>query len=139
MKRREAELATRYGPKHPQMINVKAELRDIGAAIAVELRKRVAALANDAEVARARETALTLALSDVEDRSVDLNRASVGLRQLEREADASRRIYEDVLARYKETTEQQNVLLGKHCTLAQGYKYYKPMTKEQLLELAQTV
>ncbi|MEM7271314.1 MAG: GNVR domain-containing protein, partial [Pseudomonadota bacterium] len=109
VRRREAELATRYGPKHPQMINVKAELRDIGSAIAVELRKRVAALANDAEVARAREAALLAALSDVEDRSVDLSRASVGLRQLEREAEASRRIYEDVLARYKETTEQQNI------------------------------
>ena len=109
VKRREAELATRYGPKHPQMINVKAELRDIGAAIAAELRKRVATLANDAEVARAREAALTAALTDVEDRSVDLSRASVGLRQLEREAEASRRIYEDVLARYKETTEQQDI------------------------------
>lgn len=109
VKRREAELDTRYGPKHPQMINVKAELRDIGGAIAAELRKRVATLANDAEVARAREAALTAALSDVEDRSVDLSRASVGLRQLEREAEASRRIYEDVLARYKETTEQQDI------------------------------
>ncbi len=109
VKRREAELATRYGPKHPQMINVKAELRDIGGAIASELRKRVATLANDAEVARAREAALSTALSDVEDRSVDLSRASVGLRQLEREAEASRRIYEDVLARYKETTEQQDI------------------------------
>lgn len=109
VKRREAELATRYGPKHPQMINVKAELRDIGGAIAAELRKRVATLANDAEVARAREAALTAALSEVEDRSVDLSRASVGLRQLEREADASRRIYEEVLARYKETTEQQDI------------------------------
>ena len=109
VKRREAELATRYGPKHPQMINVNAELRDIGGAIATELRKRVATLANDAEVARAREAALTAALSDVEDRSVDLSRASVGLRQLEREAEANRRIYEDVLARYKETTEQQDI------------------------------
>lgn len=109
VRRREAELATRYGPKHPQMINVKAELRDIGGAIAAELRKRVATLANDAEVARAREAALTAALTDVEDRSIDLSRASVGLRQLEREAEASRRIYEDVLARYKETTEQQNI------------------------------
>lgn len=109
VKRREAELVTRYGPKHPKMINVKAELHDIGGAIAAELRKRVATLANDAEVARAREAALTTALTDVEDRSVDLSRASVGLRQLEREAEASRRIYEDVLARYKETTEQQDI------------------------------
>ena len=109
VKRREAELATRYGPKHPKMINVKAELRDIAGAIAAELRKRVATLANDAEVARAREAALTAALGDVEDRSLDLSRASVGLRQLEREAEASRRIYEDVLARYKETTEQQDI------------------------------
>ena len=105
VKRREAELATRYGPKHPKMINVKAELGDIRSAISTELRKRVASLANDVEVALAREAALTAALTDVEDRNVDLSRASVGLRQLEREANANRRIYEDVLTRAKETAE----------------------------------
>lgn len=109
VKRREAELATRYGPKHPQMINVRAELSDIGAALSAELRKRVATLSNEVEVAAAREAALLAALSELEERTVDLSRASVGLRRLEREAAANRRIYEDVLSRYKETSESQEV------------------------------
>ncbi|MEM7267632.1 MAG: polysaccharide biosynthesis tyrosine autokinase [Pseudomonadota bacterium] len=109
VRRREAELATRYGSKHPKMINVRAELRDIAGGIAAEIRKRVSSLANDAEVARTREATLVAALADVEDRSSDLSRASVGLRQLEREAAASRKIYEDVLARYKETVESGEI------------------------------
>ncbi len=109
VKRRAAELATRYGPKHPKMANVQAELRDLSAAIGAEVRKLVAGLDNDVAVAAAREETLAAELSGLEDRSVDLSRASVGLRQLEREAEASRRIYENFLDRWKETTEARNL------------------------------
>lgn len=105
VKRREAELATRYGAKHPKMVNVKAELRDLSIAISGEVGKIVAGLENDVAVAVAREETLAAELTGLEDRSVDLSRASVGLRQLEREAEASRRIYENFLARWKETSE----------------------------------
>ncbi len=103
--RREAELATRYGPKHPKMLNVEAELRDLSAAISGEVTKLVAGLENDVGVALAREAALSEALSELEARAMGQSRDAVGLRQLEREADASRRVYETFLARWKETTE----------------------------------
>lgn len=105
VKRRQAELSTRYGPKHPKMVNVQAELRDIGGGIASEVTKLVAGLENDVEVAIAREDALATSLADLEARALDQARGAVGLRQLEREADASRKIYETFLARWKETTE----------------------------------
>ncbi|MEM7545960.1 MAG: polysaccharide biosynthesis tyrosine autokinase [Pseudomonadota bacterium] len=105
VKRQEAELSTRYGPKHPRMANVRAELKDLFGAIASEVSKLVAGLQNDVEVALARERTLADALAELEARSADQSRAAVGLRQLEREADASRRIYESFLSRWKETTE----------------------------------
>ena len=52
--RSRAELATRYGPKHPRMINVEAELGDIDANIKTEIRKVVAGIQNEVDVARAR-------------------------------------------------------------------------------------
>lgn len=107
--RREAELSARYGPKHPKIANVRAELDDLSDAIGAEVTKLIAGLKNDAAIALARERALAVELAGLEERSVDLSRASVGLRQLEREAEASRRIYETLLGRWKETTEARDL------------------------------
>ena len=107
--RREAELGTRYGNKHPRMINVRAETKDVRAAISTEVRKIIEGLRNDMAVARAREQALEQSLGELEDRSVVISRSSVQLRQLEREAEADRQIYQNFLNRFRETTEQENL------------------------------
>ena len=39
--RRAAEMATEYGPRHPKMINVKAELDDIRERLEAEVEKIV--------------------------------------------------------------------------------------------------
>lgn len=107
--RRRAELATRYGPKHPRMINVEAELGDIDGNIKLEIRKVVAGIQNEVEVARARVNALEASLDQLKTENVALNRAQVQLRELEREAEANRVLLETFLARFKETTNQQDI------------------------------
>lgn len=107
--RREAELATRYGEKHPKMIDIRAKTKDVRAAVSAEVRTIVEGLRNDVAVARARENALEQSLGELEDRSVAMSRSSVELRQLEREAEADRLIYQNFLNRFRETTEQENL------------------------------
>jgi len=107
--RQEAELSARYGDKHPRMVKVRAEIADARGAISAEVGKVIEGLRNDAAVARAREQALTRSLSELEDKSVVLARASVELRQLEREAEADRLIYQNFLNRLRETTEQEDL------------------------------
>lgn len=107
--RNRAELATRYGPKHPRMINVEAELNDIDANIKIEIRKVVAGIQNEVNVARARVAALEESLDQLKTENVSLNRAQVQLRELEREAEANRVLLETFLARFKETTNQQDI------------------------------
>ena len=107
--RNRAELATRYGPKHPRMINVEAELSDIDANIKIEIRKVVAGIQNEVDVARARVAALEESLEQLKNENVSLNRAQVQLRELEREAEANRVLLETFLARFKETTNQQDI------------------------------
>lgn len=109
LRRQEAELGTRYGDKHPRIINVRAEIADARGGISIEVRKIVEGLKNDVAVARAREAALDRSLTDLEDKSVQLSRSSVELRQLEREADADRLIYETFLSRFRETSEQEGL------------------------------
>lgn len=107
--RSRAELATRYGPKHPRMINVEAELGDIENNIRLEIRKVVAGIQNEVDVARARVTALEASLDQLKTENVAVNRAQVQLRELEREAEANRVLLETFLARFKETTNQQDI------------------------------
>lgn len=107
--RREAELATRYGDRHPRMINLRAEIADVNSAIAAEARTTLSGLQNDVEVARARERTLEANLRSLEQRSIQQSRGSVELRQLQREAEANRLIYENFLTRFKETSEQEDL------------------------------
>lgn len=107
LKRREAELSNRYGPKHPTMIELRTEVSDIEAAIAGEVRQIVTGLQNDVQIARARQVTLTTGLSELEVQAGGQSEATVGLRQLEAEADADRRIYNDFLQRLNETREQE--------------------------------
>ncbi len=107
--RREAELSNRYGPNHPRMLNVRSEMVDLKKKIEDEVRKIVQGLTNEVQVAKARESTLQTQLDRLERQAGDLGRSAVGLRQLEREAESSRVIYNSFMGRFKETREQEDI------------------------------
>jgi len=109
VRRREAELSNRYGPRHPTMINVRAELADLRQKIGEEVRRIVQGLENELEVTRAKEASLQATLNELQGISGDNARAEVQLRELERQAEANRVLYENFLSRSKETREQQDL------------------------------
>jgi capsular exopolysaccharide synthesis family protein len=111
VRRREAELATRYGERHPTMINVRAERRDIQRKIDEEIQKILKSLAGEVSIAHAREDQLQKDLSILETKAGKELKSSVQLRQLQREADANRALYENFLGRFKQTSEQQDMQL----------------------------
>ena len=102
-----AELAAVYGPKHPKMIAVRAEMNDLRRKIRLEVRKIVRQVRSEAEVAQARVVSLTKSLQELEGRSSQLNEKSIKLRSLQREAKANQTLLETVLARFKEATAQK--------------------------------
>lgn len=107
VERRAAELASEFGPKHPRIITVEAEMADLQAKIRSEVNRIVDGLRNEVAVARARVAALSGALNDLKRRMGDLNEADVQLRALEREAQANRALFETFLTRSKETDTQE--------------------------------
>lgn len=107
--RREADLSARYGDKHPAIINVRAELRDVRRQIGSEINKIIGGLANEAEAARIRERSLQTQLAELQSRAAQSNSAEVKLRELEREAQANRILYENFLGRFKETAETEDM------------------------------
>ncbi|SOD97201.1 Wzz/FepE/Etk N-terminal domain-containing protein [Caenispirillum bisanense] len=107
--RRQSELAARYGDKHPRMIDVTAELDDLRRKIAAEVSAIAKGLENEVRVARAREDSLVRSLAELQGRDAREDEAAITLRELEREAEATRLMYESFLARFKETTQQQSL------------------------------
>ncbi|MDT8343706.1 MAG: polysaccharide biosynthesis tyrosine autokinase [Thermohalobaculum sp.] len=136
--RREAELATRYGDRHPNMINVRAEIRDVNSAITSEVRKIIDGLGNDVEVAHARERALGESLAELEQKYSGLSQNSVQLRQLVREAEANRLIYENFLQRFKETSEQESLQTADARVLSSAKPPFGPSSpnRKKVLGLA---
>jgi succinoglycan biosynthesis transport protein ExoP len=107
--RKDAELSTHYGARHPAIINVRAELRDVRHKIEEEINKIVGNLAQDVQISRIREGSLQQNLADLQQKANQNNVAEVQLHQLDREAQANRTLYESFLTRFKETSEQENI------------------------------
>ncbi len=106
-----ADLATRYGDKHPQMLKVLAEQQDLRGKIGREVAQIVANIKTEAEVALERERQLGEALEKLKEQQTVMRDATVKLRELEREATTSRQVFESFLGRYKQTAETQGLEL----------------------------
>ena len=104
--RSEAELSTIYGERHPRMIEVRAQARDLQTSIEIETARIVEGLRNEMRVTRARVVSLESSLRDLTERVADENLTQIRLGELEREAQADRDIYLAFLTRFKETSEQ---------------------------------
>lgn len=97
------QMAQEYGPRHPRMINVRAELTDIRAKIAEEVERIVFSLDNSLEVARTREATLEESIEELKAEAVRLTASQARLRVLEREAAANQALFDMFLARQMET------------------------------------
>ena len=108
VERKAAELSEEYGERHPKMINVRAEIQDIRSKIILEVKKIIKGLENAVEIARAGEQSLEQSLEQLKVVLSTSNRAEVQLRSFEREANANRNLLETFLARFKETSSQED-------------------------------
>jgi capsular exopolysaccharide synthesis family protein len=106
---RASELSVEFGPKHPRMLQVQAELAEIQERIAIEVNNVAAGLENEAEFARTRVRSLEESLGQAQDQSSGRNKEAVQLRALQREAAANRALFETFLGRFKETSTTQGM------------------------------
>jgi polysaccharide biosynthesis transport protein len=107
--RRVGDLNQRYGDSHPRMLQTRAEQGQIQGRITAEVNKILSSLQGDVEAARSKEVELQAQVTALETKAGGLGQSEVELRQLEREAQSSRSVYEDFLKRFKELREQQDL------------------------------
>ena len=105
----EADLSSKYGPRHPLVANVHAQLRDTQRLINEEIQRILQSTRHDYDIARTREASLKQSFDQLQGVSSSSGQAQVRLRELQREAEANRTLYESYLARYKESTAQESL------------------------------
>ena len=101
---RVAELSSRYGERHPDMVRARRELSDADEQIEAEIRRIVSNLEARVQVAQDRAGAVDASLAEARRTLAVDNAAGVRLNELERHADSVRTLYQSFLARFQETS-----------------------------------
>lgn len=107
--KREAELTARFRARHPQVLAVRAERRDLRTQINREARRIYENARNTYEVSKSRVESLESSLKHLTQRTYNSRAAAIKLRELQQEAQANREIYAAFLTRFKEASEQQTL------------------------------
>jgi succinoglycan biosynthesis transport protein ExoP len=110
LERQEGELRATFGAKHPRVQLIATEKAKLSRSIDGEIGRIIANMENEAKVNAAQIGVLQEQLGQAQGKSGEGMVAEVGLRELEREAQSTKQLYESFLQRYKETREQQQIL-----------------------------
>ena len=104
--RRESDLLVTYGSAYPAVAQIRAQRQGIDTAIAAEMKRLVATLKNDYEVAKGREESLRRTMAGLGSPAGGDNDVGVTLRELERTNLANKALFENFLNKAKLTQEQ---------------------------------
>ena len=108
-KRLVAELGDRYGKKHPRMISALSDLSQVESELKAQVDNVARGLNVSYLAAQDAERELKRQIANVKSRLQNVSRKEFSLRELEREVDANRQVYEVFLNRGKETNETANL------------------------------
>ncbi|MGB5076318.1 MAG: Wzz/FepE/Etk N-terminal domain-containing protein [Sphingorhabdus sp.] len=97
-----ADLGSKYGANHPQLIQAQSRLVEVRGQIQAEIGRVISNLRAKRDVSQQRMASLSGSLASARGKLTLNNSAMVGLSDLERAAGASQGIYEAYLNRYKE-------------------------------------
>ena len=111
IQRNMADLATRFGENHPIMTNAKAELQDVRQSINREIARVVEQLQLEVTVASNRYSEIKDQLERAQAELSGSTTSRIRLKELERDAEAPRRVYETMLERYQRAREQEKLIL----------------------------
>jgi uncharacterized protein involved in exopolysaccharide biosynthesis len=104
-----ASLRQRYGAGYPELRSAEEELRDIDEQIGGEVKRIISNVSIQANAARQRTASLNRSLNQTEGTLASNNAASVGLAELDRNAESARVLYQAFLDRYKQTRAQRGL------------------------------
>ncbi|EAU43215.1 Lipopolysaccharide biosynthesis [Fulvimarina pelagi HTCC2506] len=109
LQQQEAILSTSLGPRHPRRIANSQAMNSARAAIRSEVGRIVSATETELSRAESTDSDLTAQIDTLKTKQLETSEAFVRLRELEREVEASRAVYEAFLLRAREIAEQERL------------------------------
>lgn len=104
----ESEISARLGAQHIQAIRLRKEMEEYRRLMFEELNRIAESYKSDLAIAKARETSLQNSVAQATGVSAVANETKVQLRELEREAETYKNLYQTFLQRYQEAVQQQS-------------------------------
>lgn len=108
--REESELRSIYGARHPRIQTLQEEKASLQAKVQAEVTRIIKTIENEGDIAAERIRALEAEIDTVKQGTTQDRGLALELRELEREAEASKSLYTTFLQRYKETEEQSALI-----------------------------
>jgi len=125
--RQEADqLSVRLGPRHPSYQSAQAQVSAVRGQIAAELTRIVSQIQTELKRSVQLEQDLAARLAQLKVRQGDLSNGQVALRELERDAQAKRQVYESFLLRAQETSEQKGINSANISVISQAFPPLDP-------------
>jgi succinoglycan biosynthesis transport protein ExoP len=106
--KREADLSSKLGPDHGSVITARNDMREYERLMFDELGRIAELYRSELDIARSREKALEGSLKGLVGTTASANEALVALRELERESEIYKKLYQSFLQRNQELIQQQS-------------------------------
>ncbi|EAB6718299.1 succinoglycan biosynthesis protein exop, partial [Salmonella enterica subsp. enterica] len=119
-------LAVRIGPRHPAYQSAQAQVSALQNQISAELKRVSASVQTELKRSVQLEQDLAARLAQLKVRQGDVSSEMVTLRDLERDAQAKRSVYEAYLLRANETSEQQQINSANVSIISEATPPIKP-------------
>jgi len=130
-----AEWSRRYGATHEAVLRLQYENAQIRQSMIAELQRIAQVYKNDLDVAKSQEANLSAALDSMKDAAYKTNVAQVKLRELQRDADTYRNLYQSFLDRYQTATQQQTFPITDARILTRASEPFQKTSPKTLLIL----
>ncbi len=132
----EAQISAKLGPRHVQAVRLRAEMEEYKRLMFDELNRIAQSYRSEVEVAQAREKTLAASVADATGVSASANETMVQLRELEREAETYRNLYQTFLQRYQEAVQQQSFPLTDARIITRAAVATRPSHPKKIVVLA---
>lgn len=132
----EAQISAKLGPRHVQAVRLRAEMDEYKRLMFDELNRIAQGYRSEVDVAEAREKTLAASVADATGVSANANETMVQLRELEREAETYRNLYQTFLQRYQEAVQQQSFPLTDARIISRAAEATRPSHPKKIVVLA---
>lgn len=129
------EFSKKYGRKHPSMIKAEEDLKILEQKKAQEIKRVIASIRNEYELARSQENVLRRTLAGTKAEALNLSEKFVQYGVLTREVETNRQLYDALIKRIKEQSVTEQVQTVNVWVVEKAEKPFAPIKPRKLMNI----